>query len=94
MTYVIAVYEINRAYGGPEEGGWYYDTGKLVRVLGTRSGEEAAYSLASRLNGWMERMQRNKRSISSVLYSGGCYSVEAHLYLPPACYPETKPYYS
>jgi len=24
----IALYEIERAYGGPEEGGWYYDKGR------------------------------------------------------------------
>ena len=23
----VAVYEVDRAYGGPEEGGWYYDVG-------------------------------------------------------------------
>ena len=22
------LYEVSRAYGGPEEGGWYYDTGE------------------------------------------------------------------
>ncbi|CAG0982501.1 hypothetical protein RHIZO_01814 [Rhizobiaceae bacterium] len=32
-TYVLAFYEIDRAYGGPEEGGWWYDTGRLVRIL-------------------------------------------------------------
>lgn len=27
----VAVYEMTRAYGGPEEGGWYYDQGTLLR---------------------------------------------------------------
>jgi|TARA_R110000796_G_scaffold214879_2_gene330865 hypothetical protein len=26
----VNVYEVDRSYGGPEEGGWYYDTGTLV----------------------------------------------------------------
>jgi hypothetical protein len=26
----VAVYLMDRAYGGPEEGGWYYDVGYLV----------------------------------------------------------------
>lgn len=26
----IAVYEVSRQYGGPEEGGWWYDAGDLV----------------------------------------------------------------
>lgn len=27
----VAVYEVDRAYGGPEEGGWYYDAGTVLR---------------------------------------------------------------
>lgn len=27
MTYTVHVFEIGRAYGGPEEGGWYYSYG-------------------------------------------------------------------
>ena len=30
MRYIIALYEIDRAYGGGEEGGWWFDTGELV----------------------------------------------------------------
>ena len=26
----INVYRVNRDYGGPEEGGWWYDTGEFV----------------------------------------------------------------
>lgn len=26
----VNFYEVARSYGGPEEGGWYYDTGTLV----------------------------------------------------------------
>ncbi len=26
----VAVYECDRAYGGPEEGGWYYDCGDII----------------------------------------------------------------
>ena len=26
-TYTVAIYLCDRAYGGPEEGGWWYDTG-------------------------------------------------------------------
>ena len=29
----LAVYEIDRAYGGPEEGGWWFDTGRLVACV-------------------------------------------------------------
>jgi hypothetical protein len=30
----VTVYEVNRAYGGPEEGGWYYDDGSVIKALG------------------------------------------------------------
>jgi predicted RNA-binding Zn-ribbon protein involved in translation (DUF1610 family) len=26
----VAIYEISRAYGGPEEGGWYFDAGQRI----------------------------------------------------------------
>jgi hypothetical protein len=25
----VNIYEVDRAYGGPEEGGWYFDTGEV-----------------------------------------------------------------
>ena len=28
--YSIAAYSISREYGGPEEGGWYYDSGEVL----------------------------------------------------------------
>lgn len=29
-NWYVNVYEVYRAYGGPEEGGWYYDEGTLI----------------------------------------------------------------
>ncbi len=31
--FVVALCEMGRAYGGPDEGGWWYETGELRRVL-------------------------------------------------------------
>ena len=28
--YYVNVYRVDQAFGGPEEGGWYYETGELV----------------------------------------------------------------
>ena len=28
--WAVAVYDVDQAYGGPEEGGWWYDIGHLV----------------------------------------------------------------
>ena len=33
-VYLINKYLLDRAYGGPEEGGWYNDTGKFIEEIG------------------------------------------------------------
>ena len=42
--YVVGLYEIDRAYGGLEEGGRWYDCGVLRRTLCITAVEETAYS--------------------------------------------------
>jgi hypothetical protein len=46
MTLYLNVYEIDRCYGGPEEGGWYYDSGDFIKCIGrfpdTKKGRKAA----------------------------------------------------
>lgn len=34
MRSIVAFYEVDREYGGPEEGGWHYNTGRFVRAIG------------------------------------------------------------
>src|SRR5262245_19657920 len=44
----INVYERDRAYGGPEEGGWWYDTGRYCPNMSVvLSGEEYTLERAS-----------------------------------------------
>ena len=33
MCHYINLYKVGRAYGGPEEGGWYYDYGEFEKQL-------------------------------------------------------------
>ena len=40
--YYINVYEMSQAYGGPEEGGWYYVVGEPVTCIGKFSSREEA----------------------------------------------------
>ncbi|MFG1250071.1 hypothetical protein [Xanthobacter flavus] len=93
MSYVIAFYEVDKAYGGPEEGGWWFDTGTLVRVFAVSRSETRANAIARRANGLLARLQRSKRSVGSVLYDGGRH--EAHVYenTAPAHFPDTRPHY-
>ena len=32
IIWYVNIYETNRAYGGHEEGGWYYNTGDLLKT--------------------------------------------------------------
>lgn len=93
MTYTVAFYEIDRAYGGPEEGGWWYDTGTFVRISKVFKSKEAAYAYARRANRFLNVIQRGARDVSSVIYNGGRYAAEVYEGLPPAAYPETRPFY-
>lgn len=69
----VAVYLIDRAYGGPEEGGWYYDCGERIkdRKVYTCHSKEKAYELASKINASLDANENEGRpSISSVLSQG------------------------
>lgn len=92
-TYVLAFYEIDRVYGGPEEGGWWYDTGQLVRIWRTFKAEEMAYALAHRANRLLERLQRHRPDVGSVIYRGGRHSVAVYENFAPKFYPEVRPRY-
>jgi hypothetical protein len=92
--YVVAFYEIlPRGYGGPEEGGWYYERGKLRRVLLTTLNRREAYQKAYRANRLLLWLQRSKKPESSVLYVGGRYQAEVWEGLPPTFYPISTPRY-
>lgn len=92
-TFVLAFYEIDRVYGGPEEGGWYYSTGRLVRIFRILKSEHRAYAAARRANRLLEYLQRHKRPVGSVIYAGGRHTVEVHVDFAPATYPEERPRY-
>ena len=74
IRHVVALYEIDRAYGGPEEGGWWYDCGELARVLRVVPSADAAYDLAARANRLMDRLQRGRRDVGSMACTGGRYA--------------------
>jgi hypothetical protein len=94
MLYFVAVYNTDRAYGGPEEGGWYYNTADLVRVVRTFKNEAAAYEYADRYRARLDARQHRARkpSISSVM-SQGWLTAEVWDRVPPEHEPETRPFY-
>ena len=96
----VAIYEIDRAYGGPEEGGWYFDTGVPSEEYAVNTRffpEEATKDIQAYrevLDALVDKVneEENRRSPSSVLSNGDYLSVEVHEGFPTA-YPTHKPHY-
>jgi len=86
----VAVYEIDQGYGGPEEGGWYFDTGSLHYKVPCASREQAE-AVTDRLRAVVEN--RPGATVGSVLYSGGCYNVHWDHNEPVDEYPAVRPHY-
>lgn len=93
MGWVVAAYELDRHYGGPEEGGWWYNSGELRRVLKVCHREDEAYRLARRLNKIIGKMQEGRPNIYSMAYQGGQIGIEVYRYKAPEFYPEERPHY-
>lgn len=94
MRYVVAFYELDRACGGPEEGGWYFDTGTPARPFRICRNKQAAFVIAARANTLLDRLQRHRRDISLVLYDGGRYGACVFENNAPAFFPERRPIYT
>jgi hypothetical protein len=85
----VNVYLIDRAFGGREEGGWYYDCGVIQRVYPTTY--EHADELARRMRESDEFSNEDRPEISSVL-SRGRYDVRIETQ-PGENYPAYRPRY-
>lgn len=94
MRSILAFYEVDRAYGGPEEGGWWYDTGTFVRALAIHFDDGAAIAAQRRANRLLERLQRHKPDVTSAIYNGGRYRAFTFSGLPPKRFPVQRPLYS
>lgn len=96
----VCIFEIDRAYGGPEEGGWYYDTGvpseefAIYTKFFAESEIEAIEAYVEEMRVLVERVNRveQRRSPSSVLSNGDYLSVQVCEGFPKP-YPETRPHY-
>lgn len=95
-TFIVAAYDCGQEYGGPEEGGWWYDAGSLVRVLKLFRNEELAFDYCSRLNRRLRSKKfgpnQGKHDYTSVLSEG---LILAYVFedIAPAGFPDHRPHY-
>jgi hypothetical protein len=85
----VAVYTAERAYGGPEEGGWWYDCGGLVDPgkIKVFDNYQEAYDYSQEL--WKWCLEENKHNKDERLIVRD-FTEE----MPDNYFPETRPYYS
>lgn len=98
MSYLVTVYLEDRAYGGPEEGGWWFNCGYPVddTELGFKAQRrfknlEAATGFARRLNDRLHRINVDRPPVSSVSSEGiYCARVTSTKAQP---FPRVQPHY-
>jgi hypothetical protein len=89
----VNVYLVDRVYGGPEEGGWWFDTGRFVEaypVRGTRAKELERLDYVKGLCDDRNEEEGN-RDIGSVLSDGeyDCWIQDE----PGSDFPTERPMY-
>ena len=93
MSWYVNEYETDRAYGGPEEGGWWYDTGRFVECHGTFPTEAAAEQRRQELAGYLRDRRAGRRGPGAV-GSEGIWPVLVVEDAPGADYPAQRPVYA
>jgi len=98
-TFYIHKYEVGQCYGGPEEGGWWYEAGTPTedwKPLGPIKGEEIAYVIVRALNEYEhERAERDEQySYTSVLsHQSEHFSYDIDESPVAEGYPKVRPHY-
>jgi hypothetical protein len=96
--FCVSVYLVNKAWGGPEEGGWWYTYGIPAAEYGWKTkcfGDwDDAHAYVNELNEWIDEAHINdgRRDIGSVL-SEGQYQAHMDEGTYPAPWPAKRPHY-
>ena len=69
-VYYLNEYETNQKYGGAEEGGWWYDTGRFIKSHGSFECHEEAQAALRGLDGYLTEARRGLYPKSSVRCTG------------------------
>ena len=94
--FYVTMFETDRQYGGPEEGGWYYDTGKPIDHPLNRIFETEDQALAYRSENLHKVREQNEAEGRINPYflgnKGDFLNLEVHEGIPVP-YPTERPYY-
>ncbi len=88
-TCFINIYLIDRRFGGPEEGGWWYEAGDVVSSTQVLVSDNVALDKAL---AWCMEENANRRSDIGSVLSEGRYVVRVELH-PGEAYPQELPHY-
>lgn len=98
-VYYINVFERGREYGGPEEGGWYYDTGHFMPDLSYSIPAQSVTAEGANMIGRAFAEALNQTSDArgvphpgETSYRGGRYIVQADT-VPGVDFPAERPIY-
>ena len=89
--FYVNEYLVDLSYGGPEEGGWYYEVGEFVAPHGSAETEDQAISLADSVRPSIAAKNEGRPDITSVL-SRGRYTLRIQDHRG-ADYPQVRPHY-
>ena len=95
MAYTVAIYLVDRAFGGHEEGGWWYECGEPANELAAKTRgfarENDANRYAEKLNrsAVIAELNEGRPEASSVLSRGQYAAVVCQGF--PAPFPATRP---
>ena len=89
--YYVNLYDTNRQYGGPEEGGWWYDSGEFVECRGVFGSLERAEQAADSMEADIAQLREGLYPPGSMLCTGWpLLRVQDHA---GKNYPEKRPHY-
>lgn len=86
----VNVYEVSREWGGPEEGGWFYDAGRAVQSHEVPADEEVIGALVEKLRAEFPDAGNRFSAASARLDADYSIAVETHR---AADYPTERPHY-
>lgn len=92
-SFLVSIYHVDMAYGGSEEGGWWYDRGSIVRTVKTFKNEDLACAYCRKLNAKLDGLVNKHFRPKSSVISDGVYEAHIHENHAPKGFPETRPYY-